>query len=113
MPFETPITIRDVIDRIERRQYLLPGIQREFVWKPEQIIRLFDSLLRGYPIGSFLFWRVQPEASREYQFYEFIRDFHERDASHNPKATLSGPGEITAILDGQQRLTSLYIGLLG
>ena len=48
-----------------------------------------------------------------YQFYEFVRDFHERDSRHNPKADVSGEDDITGILDGQQRLTSLYIGLRG
>jgi transposase len=42
-------------------QSFLPAIQREFVWRPDQIIQLFDSLLRRYPVGSFLFWEVQPE----------------------------------------------------
>lgn len=42
-------------------QYFLPAIQREFVWKQEQIVQLFDSILRGYPISSFLFWELKPE----------------------------------------------------
>lgn len=113
MPFETPITIRDVIARIQARELLLPGIQREFVWGPEQISRLFDSLLRGYPIGSFLFWKVDPDHQGDYKFYEFLRDFHERDGRHNPKATPRPGSGLTAVLDGQQRLTSLYLGLLG
>jgi hypothetical protein len=111
--FERPITIREAIERIERREFLLPAIQREFVWKPEQIVRLFDSLLREYPIGSFLFWQVTPEKKQDYQFYEFLRDYHERDSTHNPKASLTRDTGITAVLDGQQRLSSLSIGLLG
>jgi catechol 2,3-dioxygenase-like lactoylglutathione lyase family enzyme len=43
------------------QKYFLPAIQREFVWKPEQIIELFDSIMRGYPISSFLFWQLKPE----------------------------------------------------
>ena len=50
------------------RQYVLPAIQREFVWRPEQVCQLFDSLLRGYPIGAFLFWNVAEERSREFVF---------------------------------------------
>jgi hypothetical protein len=42
--------------------YFLPAIQREFVWHPEQVVRLFDSLLRGYPISSFLFWESSARA---------------------------------------------------
>lgn len=48
-----------------------------------------------------------------FQFYEFVREYHERDNTHNPKADVNGESGITAILDGQQRLTSLYIGLKG
>ena len=51
--FQTPITIQKALGAIERREYVLPAIQREFVWWPEQIECLFDSLMQGYPIGSF------------------------------------------------------------
>lgn len=113
MAFQTPITIQKAIENIDQRKYYLPSIQREFVWKPEQIERLFDSIMKGYPIGSFLFWLVEDESIEEYQFYEFIRDFHEKNNRHNPKANLVDTNSIIAILDGQQRLTSLYIGLKG
>jgi len=111
--FQTPITIKETIESLHRKRYLLPAIQREFVWDPEQIIRLFDSLMRGYTISSFLFWNVNKTKVGEFQFYEFIREYHERDNTHNPKANVTGEEEVTAILDGQQRLTALYIGLKG
>lgn len=113
MAFQAPITVKTALEHIHRRDYLLPAIQREFIWWPEDIVLLFDSLMRGYPIGSFLFWKVLPETKKEFQFYEFLREYHERDSFHNPKANLVGDAGITAVLDGQQRLTSLYIGLHG
>ena len=113
MSIQMPITVSSVVEAIDHRQYLLPAIQREFVWKPDQIEQLFDSIMRGYPIGSLLFWNVEPESQSKYQFYEFVRDYHEKSARHNPKANLAGVQGLTAILDGQQRLTSLYIGLKG
>jgi uncharacterized protein with ParB-like and HNH nuclease domain len=113
MAFVDPLTIMDAIDNIHRRHYLLPSIQREFVWDVNQIELLFDSLMRGYPINSFLFWEVEDENIQNYQFYEFLREYHERDNRHNTKANLKGQKNIIAILDGQQRLTSLYIGLKG
>jgi hypothetical protein len=113
MSFQTPITIAEIVDGIHRRKYLLPAIQREFVWKSNQIEQLFDSILRGYPIGSLLFWEVSDESQPKYQFYEFVRDFHEKSARHNPKANLAGVHGLLAVLDGQQRLTSLYLGLRG
>jgi uncharacterized protein with ParB-like and HNH nuclease domain len=113
MAFVDPITIKDAIENIHKRHYLLPSIQREFVWTTGQIELLFDSLMRGYPINSFLFWEVEDENIQNYQFYEFLRDYHERDNFRNVKASLKGQKNIIAILDGQQRLTSLYIGLKG
>jgi len=113
MSFERPITIKEAVDYIHRKKYLLPAIQREFVWEQDQIIKLFDSLMRGYPIGSFLLWKVEKENSKNFQFYEFIRNYHERNSRHNPKADISGEEDITAVLDGQQRLTALYLGLKG
>jgi len=113
MSFERPITIKEAVNSIHKKRYLLPAIQREFVWEEDQIIKLLDSLMRGYPIGSFLFWQVEKENSKKFQFYEFIRNYHENDLRHNPKADISGEEGVTAILDGQQRLTALYIGLKG
>ncbi|MEH7502920.1 DUF262 domain-containing protein [Neobacillus drentensis] len=113
MAFERPLTIKEVINDIHRKRYLLPAIQREFVWDTEQIETLFDSLLRGYPVGAFLFWYVNKENIHKFKFYEFLRDYHERDNTHNVEADISGEEDIIAILDGQQRLTSLYIGLKG
>lgn len=113
MAFVKPISIKEAIDSLHKKKYLLPAIQREFVWDTYQIERLFDSLMRDYPISSFLFWEVEKENIKNYQFYEFVREYHERDNRHNPKANIDGESGITAILDGQQRLTSLYIGLKG
>ena len=113
MSFQTPITVKEAINHIHSKKYLLPAIQRELVWETDDIELLFDSLMRDYPVGSFLFWYVDKSRIKDFQFYEFIRNYHERDSSHNPKANLSGSEDITAILDGQQRLTSLYIGLKG
>jgi len=48
-------TIKDVLTEIENGTLFLPAIQRKFVWNEEQITKLFDSLMRGYPIGTFLF----------------------------------------------------------
>jgi uncharacterized protein with ParB-like and HNH nuclease domain len=113
MSYETALTISNVINDIHRKKYLLPAIQREFVWNPYQIERLFDSLMRDYPISSFLFWKVEKDKVNDYEFYEFIRNYHERNNKHNPKANVTGEEEITAVLDGQQRLTSIYIALKG
>jgi uncharacterized protein with ParB-like and HNH nuclease domain len=111
--FQAPLTARETTESINEKKYLLPAIQREFIWGPDRIVRLFDSLMQGYPIGSFLFWNVGKEKLKQFQFYEFVRNYHERDNRHNPKANVSGKETLTAVLDGQQRLTSIYVGLKG
>lgn len=111
MSFETPITIKEALNKIQSNKYLLPAIQREFVWKSEQIENLFDSLMNDYPIGSFLFWNV--ENPRDYRFYKFIQKYNQKYQNHNELINLADNQEIIAILDGQQRLTALCIGLLG
>ena len=113
MGFETPITIEKVIQGIQENKYVLPAIQREFVWDAEQIEKLFDSLMRGYPIGSFLFWKIEPDHLKDFQFYRFMDHFHERDYRHNEPIELVGSNSVTAVLDGQQRLTALNLGLKG
>lgn len=112
MSYETAKTIKSIVEDINANKYLLPSIQREFVWSTAQIEKLFDSLMRDYPINSFLFWEVRGEGVQNYKFYEFLREYHEVK-SHNQIANIVGKDEIIAILDGQQRLTSIYIGLTG
>lgn len=111
--FQTPITIKQVVDRIRMKAYLLPAFQREFVWENSRVENLFDSLMKGYPIGSMLFWKVTGEAKKAYKFYQileyFIQDYH----VHNEPFDTNQVNDFHAVLDGQQRLTSLYLGLCG
>lgn len=111
--YQTALTISTVIKNIDAKTYLLPSIQREFVWSTKQTEKLFDSIMMDYPINSFLFWKVPKDKANEFKFYEFLRNYHQRDGRHNPKADTNGSDDIIAILDGQQRMTSLYIGLKG
>jgi uncharacterized protein with ParB-like and HNH nuclease domain len=113
MAYETPITIKKAIENIKKRYYVLPSIQREFVWDTEQIERLFDSIMRDYPISTFLFWKVEKNKIKDFQFYEFLKNYHEKDAKHNKKADLNADEDVIAILDGQQRMTSMYVALTG
>ncbi len=113
MSFQTPITIASAIHNIKQNRYLLPAIQREFVWRHEKIEWLFDSIMRNYPISSFLFWRVEGDIKDNYKFYRFLNEYRERYKTHNEEFPTTGRNEFTAVLDGQQRLTALYIGLCG
>ncbi|GAA8963074.1 DUF262 domain-containing protein [Helicobacter pylori] len=120
-------SIKEVVDELNVR-YFLPNIQREYVWlkkaDEKKIEQLFDSILRGYPIGSFLFWKLQKEDIAKsdeqdenklnFQLYQFITNYDERKP-HNEKIRIEQimRDDLYIVLDGQQRLTSLYIGLKG
>ena len=104
------LAIRDTIEKINR-SYFLPAIQRPFVWEIDQITALFDSIMKGYPISSFLYWSVKQENWNNWEIYKFIENF-KHGSTHNEFAQPSG-GELFLVLDGQQRLTSLLIGLRG
>jgi uncharacterized protein with ParB-like and HNH nuclease domain len=101
MSYQTALTINEVITDIHAKKYLLPSIQREFVWSTEQIKMLFDSLMRDYPINASLLWKVPKEKVSEFKFHEFLRDYHQRNNKHNPKADIMGTDDIMAVLDGQ------------
>ncbi|WP_276302658.1 DUF262 domain-containing protein [Halorussus lipolyticus] len=120
-------SISQAVDRLNH-SILLPAIQREFVWDADQIIRLFDSLMQGYPIGSFLVWHLNGEEASDEMKYQFIQHYiedsvHPDDPEfdqmryHNVKVReqdeLELPSEQDLVLDGQQRLTAFYIGLKG
>ena len=111
--YQTGHTIEETLQQIHKRDLVLPAIQREFVWRPEQICRLFDSLMQGFPFGTFLYWKVAPENSDRFNFYGFVLDYHQRDNRHCPPLPTMPNTALTAVLDGQQRLTALNVGLRG
>lgn len=92
----------------------MPAFQRDFVWRADQIEALFDSLYFEYPIHSFIFWQVEPKTLEGHGWYDFLRDYDERvgGSSAAIQRDVSGNG-LVAVVDGQQRLTSLNIGLRG
>ena len=111
--FQPAITINEAMQRIRNNEYLLPAFQREYIWKPEQVEELFDSLMRGYPISSMLFWEVRDKSKTAWKFYEFLDYYREKWHTHNEYIDTKSHKDFKAILDGQQRLTSLYIALFG
>ena len=113
MAFERPITIMEALTEIDRNHYALPALQREFVWNPDQICNLFDSIMKGYPIGSFLFWKLEADTASDFKFYKFMRDYHERNNPYCEEFPVQTEGPQIAVLDGQQRLTALNIALFG
>ena len=98
---------------VQGGQLLLPAFQRDFVWKHEQVEMLFDSLMRGYPISSMLFWRLQEDSGKKYRFYRFLSSYTEKHRTRSEEVKQYLTHADYAVLDGQQRLTALNIGLCG
>ena len=112
--FGMPISIKTAIDNIDSNKYLIPAIQRKFVWSHEKIENLFDSIMRDYPINSFMFWQITDEEIKNtFKFYKFITHYRQRYHEDNEDINTKGYGDFSAIIDGQQRLTSIYVGLKG
>ncbi|MDH3353409.1 MAG: DUF262 domain-containing protein [Nanoarchaeota archaeon] len=99
--------ISNLITQIDNQDIVLPAIQRDFVWKEERITTLFDSIMRGYPLGIVLLW----ETYLDIKYREFDKDYQTeskyifKDNTNNKRIKL--------VLDGQQRLQSLSIALNG
>ena len=114
------LSIRDAINYIDSGRMFLPEIQRKFVWKETQIENLFDSLILGYPIGALLFWKTSKKninsSEDSLNLYRFIKEYHERDNHDNAKESLPLTTDYDSyyiVLDGQQRLSSLFIAIKG
>lgn len=84
------MTIENILNQVDLGSYALPEFQRGYVWNRDQVKKLMMSLYRGYPIGGLLIWVTPTDASIT------------RGDGHLT------PGVVNLILDGQQRVTSLY-----
>lgn len=111
------ISIKDAVRGIDKNEYILPSLQRKFIWKPKQIENLFNSIMMGFPINFFIFWKVRSKTANDYVFYEFLKK-HSANSSDNysyyeQHKINSVSEERTVVVDGQQRLNSLYLALWG
>ncbi|MEH2395565.1 MAG: DUF262 domain-containing protein [Nostoc sp.] len=105
-------TIRKMVTYLNDEEkdggFWLPNIQRPFVWSEEQIERLFDSIMREYPISTLLIWRTQSKIKcRKFiDHYKPNLRLSDFNVPENSKTKL-------LVLDGQQRLQCMFIGLKG
>lgn len=106
-------SINELLLKVQGDKYILPAIQREFVWKPDQICQLFDSIMQGYPFGTFLFWNIEKQNIDKYKFYKFMLNYDEKNNQYCEFYENIPQEQHIAVLDGQQRITSLNIGLRG
>ena len=105
--------IRTILKDIESGNMILPALQREFVWKRKQIVNLFDSLLQGFPINTLMFWVVDDIKTETMEFYKFIDPDFKEGVSTNSVYPIRDNDRKTIVIDGQQRLTSLWIAVYG
>ena len=116
---DNSITIYEAIKNVDNGKYVMPAFQRQYVWSMEKIEKLWDSILQGYPISTFLFWHIDDSNTTwDTYFCDFLKQvrFDSTKKADNINYELRSVNlniTNTAILDGQQRLTSLYISLLG
>lgn len=116
---DNSITIHEALQRIKDGKYVMPAFQRQFVWGMEQIEKLWDSILLDYPIATFLFWHVDDSnVTWDTYFCGFLSEvtFDNRkqaDSVNYGLMSINLKDTDTAVLDGQQRLTSLFLSLFG
>lgn len=110
--FQPAISVKEAIRMIHKRELLIPAFQREFVWDAPRVENLFDSIMKGYPISSMLFWKVDSSNFKSFDFYDFLSSIVYGGKNVNTKVpAMMQP--FCAVLDGQQRLTALYVGMYG
>ena len=90
------ISIRQILDQVNRGQIRIPAFQRGFVWEPERVAYLMDSIYKRYPFGSVLFWRTREKLKSDRKLGPFVLPEPEADYP------------IDYVLDGQQRITSIF-----
>lgn len=101
--------ISDVVQSIKSDEFRLPSIQRSFVWNQERICKLMDSIMNDFPIGSFLAWR--PPQDLQIRTRKFMEDFQTGTRLLSDEEEI--PSSSYLVLDGQQRLQSLYLAFYG
>jgi len=96
--------LRDLLTEIEQGRYAVPEIQRPYVWTNPQVRELFESIYKGYPIGSIIVWEPAPEIFEEYGdlFRAFSKELEDRRRNFK-----------YVVIDGQQRLLSLWLAKRG
>ena len=90
------LSIRDILNQISKGNLRIPAFQRGFVWDAESVAFLMDSIYKGYPFGTIQLWRTKEKLKTEKQFGPF--HIFDRDAQY----------PIDYVLDGQQRITSIF-----
>lgn len=101
LPSPTHSNYKNLLTDIERGQVKIPQFQRDFVWTMQKSAALLDSVIKGYPVGTFIFWATKDR----------LRSVRNLGNTQLPEP--KDGDTVSFVLDGQQRLTSLYASLRG
>src|SRR3990167_4603253 len=101
LPEPLPKQFSSLMDDISSGRLKIPQFQREFVWEIKKSASLLDSIVKGYPVGSFIFWKTR----------ERLRSVKNIGNLNLPEPTQGD--YVDFVLDGQQRITSLFAALKG
>ena len=97
-----PTTLQNLVAEVANGNFRIPRFQRNYVWPPKKVLELFDSIYQEYPIGSFFLWKAGRGHAHLF-----------RQAGSLGVKPVADDNDVTFILDGQQRMTSLYATLNG
>ena len=90
------LSIREILEQVSKGQIRIPAFQRGFVWEPERVAYLMDSIYKKFPFGSVLFWRTR-------EILKFDRKLGPFELPNPPEDY-----PVDYVLDGQQRITSIF-----
>lgn len=99
-PYTPTMTLTGVMCEITKQNIRIPDFQRDYIWTPEQVLELLDSVYQGYPIGSILLWKTSAKLKELNPLHLDLKDFPENMDKFY-------------LLDGQQRIVTLYSVLNG
>lgn len=110
------ISIAEALASMQKHEFVIPAFQRKYEWGIDKIESLWDSILQGFPISTFLLWEINSDnVTNDTAFYHVIEQvFYKKNKTDIKRSLATYTGiEDTAILDGQQRLNSLFLSLFG
>lgn len=104
--------VYDVIKALKQGTYRIPNIQRGYEWDQARVLKLLDSVMSGYPIGAIMVWQPTDEIREDIPTRNFVQHF-DTTQDYLTQSAHSSDQDAYLVLDGQQRLQSLYISFFG
>lgn len=111
--FDPNQKIASVLKEIHAGSFRIPNIQRGYEWDSQRVLKLLDSIMNGYPIGAIMIWQPADDDAKEIRTRAFIRDYDDRADYLTSSPHASDAESPFFVLDGQQRLQSLYLSFFG